>query len=151
MPQDVTFSLGIKLHTRVSGWLHGRINNSGANITNTADGNQLIEVSGTPAVVPAFLSWQHASALPTVLNSYYKSNPKFLCQVYGFGGNGPNACAATYKIRMLINQSEQDMEEFLLWLPFLNDTAPYAPTEWAIRSMQNHGDDQKTVSMGKIN
>ncbi len=148
MPQNVTFSLGIKLHTRVSGWLHGRLNNSAANISNTSDGNQLVEVSGNPAVVPALIAWQHRATLPPAIKAYYDANPEFVCQGTGFGGNidgssNGGVCNARYMLRELTNFTQQEMDEFLLWLPTLNDTAPYAPTQWSVQSMQNNYNDPK--------
>ena len=147
LPQDVSFSLSIKLHTRISGWLHGRINNSSANITTSSDGNQIVEVSGTPAVVPALLAWQHKDALPAAIKAYYDKNPEFLCQGTGFGGNtdGSNGgvCKALYFLRELTNYTQQEMDEFLLWLPTLNDTAPYAPTQWGVQSMEDTYNDPK--------
>ena len=147
MPQNVTFSLSIKLHTRISGWLHGRLNDSSANITNTPDGNQLVEVSGTPAVVPALLVWQHKDSLPASIKEYYDKNPELLCQGTGFGGNidGTNGgvCKARYFLRELTNFTQQEMDEFLLWLPIINDTAPYAPTQWSVQSMENNYNDPK--------
>ena len=147
MPQNVTFSLAMKLHTRVSGWLHGRLNDSAADISTTSDGNQLIEVSGTPAIVPSLIAWQHKATLPESLKNYYAQNPEFLCQGTGFGGNvsgtGLGVCNALYMLRELTNYTQQEMDEFLLWLPILNDTAPYAATQWGFQSMQNTYNDSR--------
>ena len=46
-------------------------------------------------------------------------------------------------LRELTNFTQQEMDEFLLWLPTLNDTAPYAPTQWSVQSMQNNYNDPK--------
>ena len=147
-PQDITYSLSVKLHTRVAGWLHGRLNNSVANISTTSDGNQLVEVSGNAAVVPALLTWQHRDKLPISLQDYYAKNSELLCQGTGFGGSldgSPNGtvCNARYMLRELTNFTQQEMDEFLLWLPILNDTAPYAPTQWSFQSMENNYNDPK--------
>jgi hypothetical protein len=136
------------LHTRVAGWLHGRLNNSVANISTTSDGNQLVEVSGNAAVVPALLTWQHRDKLPISLQDYYAKNSELLCQGTGFGGSldgSPNGtvCNARYMLRELTNFTQQEMDEFLLWLPILNDTAPYAPTQWSFQSMENNYNDPK--------
>ena len=140
MPLDVKFGVTLKLHTEITGWLHGRTSNTTANISKASDGDQLVEVSGTPSIVPTVFTSFLRSQLPKAIADYYAARPDIARLGYGAGERDPVTNINKWLLKAPTNYTAQELEEVLLWYSALKDTAPFAPTEWSIRSTSTGGD-----------
>jgi hypothetical protein len=134
MPQDVEFGVTLKLHTRINGWLHGRTSQTIAEISSAADGDQIVKVAGHPMVVPTVFASFLRSQLPEAVKKYYESRPAIAQMGYGAGERDPVTLIPKYLLKAPNNYTEDELPEVLTWYSALKDTAPYAPTEWSIRS-----------------
>lgn len=142
MPLDIQFGLSVKAHTPVNGWLHGRTNNTTAEITKTSDGDQLIKVSGRASIVPSVYAWFPNSNLPKNVSDYYADKPEELKQGTGFGNYDSSAGTGSSLLKDTLDYRESQFPEALAWYSALKDTAPMAPTQWSIRSAGS-GPDQR--------
>jgi hypothetical protein len=140
MPIDVKFGVTLKLHTQITGWLHGRTSNTTANITKSSDGDQLVEVSGNPSIVPIVFTSFVRSQLPKAVADYYAANPDIAYLGYGAGERDPITKINKWLLKAPTNYTPQELDEVLVWYGALKDTAPYAATEWSLRSTATGGD-----------
>ena len=142
LPLDIQFGLNLKFHTRITGWLHGRTTNTTADIEKSADGDQLLKVSGRASIVPTVYAWFEKSNLPATIDSYYKLNPDGLKSGTGFGERDPKTNEIPSMMKDTFNYYERELNEALAWYAALGDKAPFAPTQWSIRSTGNGGDSK---------
>ena len=149
MPLDIQFGLSVKAHTSVNGWLHGRTNNTTAEITRTSDGDQLIKVSGRASIVPSVYAWFPKSNLPKNVSDYYSDKPEELKQGTGFGNYDPAVGTGSSLLKDTFDYRESQFPEALAWYSALKDTAPMAPTQWSIRSTGS-GPDQRGCFSNKL-
>jgi hypothetical protein len=149
LPQDIDFGLVLKMHTRIYGWLHGRTNNTAAEITVAADGDQVIQVSGRASVVPSVFAWFPKTNLPTTVSDYYANKPGEAFYGSGFGPFDASIGGPTSMLKDTLDYKESIFPEALAWYSALKDTAPMAPTQWSIRST-NSGDDPKRCFSSKL-
>jgi hypothetical protein len=140
LPLDIQFGVNMKFHTRITGWLHGRTSNTTADIATAADGDQLLKVSGRASIVPTVYAWFEKSKLPKSIDAYYKSHPDELNSGSGFGERDPVTKEIPSMMKDTFNYYERELPEALAWYAALGDKAPYAPTQWSIRSTGNGGD-----------
>jgi hypothetical protein len=142
LPLDIDFGLVLKMHTRINGWLHGRTNNTTAEINTAPDGDQVIQVSGRASVVPSVYAWFPKTNLPPTISGYYATKPGEAFYGTGFGPYDPSIGGPTSMLKDTLDYKESLFPEALAWYSALKDTAPMAPTQWSIRST-NSGSDQK--------
>ena len=142
LPQEITFGVTLKLHTQISGWLHGRTFDTSADISKTADGDQLVNISGKASVVPIVFASYKRSQLPKAVSDFYAARPEIAQFGYGAGERDPITKVTKYLLKAPSNYSEAELEEVLTWYTALKDTAPYAATEWSVRSTGNGNDPQ---------
>jgi hypothetical protein len=134
IPLDINFGVSLKLHTQITGWLHGRTSETTANISSTADGDQLVQVSGKPSVVPTVFASYLRSQLPKAVSDYYAAHPDTAFLGFGAGERDPVTKINKWLLKAPTNYTPDELEEVLIWYGAIKDTAPYAPTEWSIRS-----------------
>jgi hypothetical protein len=146
MPLDIQFGLSVKAHSPVNGWLHGRTNNTTAEITKTSDGDQLIKVAGRASIVPSVYAWFPKSNLPKNVSDYYSTRPEELKQGTGFGTYDPAVGTGSSLLKDTFDYRENQFPEALAWYSALKDTAPMAPTQWSIRSTGSGPDQQGCFS-----
>jgi hypothetical protein len=149
LPLDIQFGITVKAHSPVNGWLHGRTNNTIADISRTADGDQLISVSGKASIVPGVYAWFPKSNLPKKVADYYSDKPEGLKSGTGFGVFDPITGTGDALLKDNFEYRENQFPEALAWYSALQDKAPMAPTQWSIRSA-NSGDDQKGCYGNKL-
>jgi hypothetical protein len=132
LPSNVKFGIQLKLRTKISGWLHGRVYSPKADLTIDSDGDQLLNVSGYSTVVPILYGWLPVSKFTPSLNNYYEANPQM--KNVGTGGtkNG-----ITVMLHDSNGYNSNDFEQSIAWIAALSDKASYAPSQWAIRTMEN--------------
>ena len=134
LPLDVNFGVTLKLHTQITGWLHGRTNDTTANISAASDGDQIVQVAGKPSVVPTVSASFLRSQLPKAVSDYYAAHPDTAYMGYGAGERDPVTKINKWLLKAPTNYTQDELEEVLVWYGAIKDTAPYAPTEWSIRS-----------------
>jgi hypothetical protein len=149
LPLDIDFGLVLKMHTRINGWLHGRTNNTTAQINTAPDGDQVIQVSGRASVVPSVYAWFPKTNLPLTISNYYATKPGEAFYGTGFGPYDPSIGGPTSMLKDTLDYKESLFPEALAWYSALKDTAPMAPTQWSIRST-NSGDDPKGCFRSKL-
>ena len=148
LPTDVNFSLNLKLHSKVSGWLNGRIDDVQAIISADTDGDQLVSVSGKPLVIPTLFKWLKKSELTPEITAFYGNDVRNR----DFSGNGYPGLVngqviprgddeAPYSIlKTRLSYDEQTFKEVIAWLSAMNNTATGTPTAWSFRSVQMNDD-----------
>ena len=152
LPLDLKFSLTLRLSTRITGWLHGRVANAEANISTDSQNHEIVTVSGNPSIVPVIFGWQKKAELPPSLAAFYGAHPNLYQNGTGFGCN--SFCSPSQWVSVIrdsVFYDQLSMDESVAWLAAIKDTAPVAPVEWSIRSMENGSDsscyrDNSTLS-----
>ncbi len=146
LPLDIQFGMSVKAHSPINGWLHGRTNNTTADITKTSDGDQLITVSGRASIVPSVYAWFPNTNLPKKVSDYYADKPDEMKSGTGFGTYDPVLGTGTALLKDTLDYRESQFPEALAWYSALKDTAPMAPTQWSIRSTGTGGDQNGCFS-----
>lgn len=142
LPLDIQFGVNLKFHTKITGWLHGRTTNTTADIGKAQDGDQILKVSGRASVVPTVYAWFEKSSLPASVAAYYKLHPEELKSGSGFGERDPKTREIPSMLKDTFNYYERELSEALAWYEALGDKAPFAPTQWSMRSTGNGGDSK---------
>lgn len=142
MSLDSTFGLTIKLHEKVTGWLHGRLTDAQAEISKASDGDQLITIQGRPALVPGIYAWFKKSDYPTPLKNYYLTQDVRQVNSNGLGWPKPGDEASMgpdglpYSImKERFGYDEGGFREVLAWIDAVGDKAQYAQTVWSAKSI----------------
>jgi hypothetical protein len=132
IPSNIKFGVQLKLRTKISGWLHGRVYTPTANLTIDGDGDQILDVNGYSTKVPILYGWLPVSKFTPELKNFYDMNPRL-----SDGGTG----TTTNGIKVMLHDSNgytpKSFEEAVAWIAALSDKASHAPTEWAIRTMES--------------
>jgi hypothetical protein len=142
LPKEINFSITYKLKSKVSGWLHGRIDGVESSISNFSDGDQLLKITGKPMVVPGIFKWFTQSDLPTSLKNYYATVSEVTMKASGSGWPGLNgeidgSDGLPFSImKENFGYSEGGFREVSAWIDAVGDKATYAPTIWTFRSIQ---------------
>ena len=142
LPLDIDFGLSLKMHAKINGWLHGRTNNTVAEITTAADGDQVIQVSGRASIVPSVYAWFPKTDIPKQVADYYATKPEESAYGTGFGDRLAGSSVSPSLLKDTLDYRESQFPEAIAWYSALKDKAPMAPTQWSIRST-NSGSDQK--------
>ena len=131
LPSNIKFGIQLKLKTKISGWLHGRVYGPSANLTSDNEGNQILEVNGYSTKVPILYGWLPVSKFTQELKNYYNAN-----QVMRDVGSGNTKNG----IKVMLHDSNQynsnSFDEAVAWIGALSDKASNYPSEWAIRTME---------------
>ena len=147
LPANVLFGFKLKLSNPVKGWLHGRMDGVTSDISLDSNGNQTISIQGNPIVVPSAYGWTKKSeAIKSVADFYDKMQKPiggngFGCTNDPNGGRSTNGCAAEFWVSFLrhLRADQESMDEFLAWMPALQDKASKAPTIWRWETMGSDG------------
>lgn len=142
LPKEINFSVTYKLKSKVSGWLHGRIDGVESSISNFSDGDQLLKITGKPMVVPGIFKWFTQSDLPTPLKNHYATISEISMKAGGSGWPGLNgeidsSDGLPFSImKENFGYTEDGFREVSAWIDAVGDKATYAPTIWTFRSIQ---------------
>jgi hypothetical protein len=121
----------MKLHTKVAGWLHGRLADVTADVTQASDGDQIVTVAGKPIIVPAVYQWFKKTEIPAAVAKYYETDPRYWIEGTGFSNEKGSSM-----LKDSIQYSDFDFPEVLAWYTALADKASSAATAWSFRSIQ---------------
>lgn len=132
LPLDVDFELTFRMQVEIKGWLHGRLQDAGANIS-SSNGLETIKISGKPVVVPIVYKTFPRDQVPAVVTQYYANDPTFELFGYHFG----SASGKISTVKGLEQFSTAEFPEALVWYQAISDTAPFSSTAWSFRSIQS--------------
>jgi len=160
LPTDVTFDLKIRVNFPVINWFSGRMQNPNIQINNVGNGVSEIDIAANPMTVPAVFGYVKKTDLPTSLQQYYASLPFPLGGEMSFS-SGSGSFAQIEKtdpstwtlLRDLNSYDQQTMDEFVMWLPLIHNSADAMQTLWTFRTMTQGGDNsclQSNSSLGGI-
>jgi hypothetical protein len=141
LPLNVDFGLTLKLHTKVTGWIHGRMADAQADISKAADSDQLFTLKGKPSLVPGLFAWFKKSELPKPIADFYGVGIEKDASGSGFPGNdgtssGPDGLPWSI-LKTALPYDDRGISEFRAWIDSVGDKATYAPTIWAARAIQS--------------
>ena len=143
MPLDVSFGFTVKLHEKITGWLHGRIADAQALITKSDDGDQLLTIAGKPTRVPGIFAWFKKDAYPKALADYYQKIDQKNVDSNGLGWPKPGDEASMAPdglpwsiIKENFGYDEGGFAETLAWIAAVGDKAQYAQTVWSAKSIR---------------
>lgn len=141
LPLNVDFGLTLKLHTKVTGWIHGRMADAQADISKAGDGDQIITLRGKPSLVPGLFAWFKKSELPKPLAEFYGSSSEKDASGAGIppndgNYNGPDGLPWSV-LKTGFPYDDRGINEFRAWIDSVGDKATYAPTIWTARTIQS--------------
>ena len=141
LPLTVDFGLTLKLHTKLTGWVHGRMADARAEITKAADGDQLITIAGKPSIVPGLFAWFKKNELPKPLKDFYGSGIDKDASGAGVPSNdgtssGPDGLPWSI-LKTALGYDQGGISEFRAWLDSVGDKSSYAPSIWSARTIQS--------------
>lgn len=135
LPLDATFTISLKLSSKINGWLHGRVRNANASLNVDSNGATIFQVSAKPVVVPMVGLFSKRRDLTPELEDYYTKITKPM------GGTGlcRDFTETPQCLRQQTSFGEEGMREFILWLAMMKERAIAAPTQWSIRTINDGG------------
>ena len=133
-PAGYKFGIRIRLQSKLSGWLHGRIYNPDVVITTSTNGNQVISVEATPVQVPVIGEWFKWDDLIQPIKDYILAG-----KVGGGQGNRSGISSPSGTFQQITETSGQDgIDSLRLWLPQLKDKASASPTVWTFNNLDEN-------------
>jgi hypothetical protein len=147
MPVNAQFGFKLKLSNPVKGWLHGRVDGISSDISLDSSGNQTISIQGNPVIVPSAYGWAKKSEVSKSITDFYEKvrqpvgGAGFGCTNDPTGGAATNGCDSKFWVSVLrfLRPDQESMDEFLAWMPTLQDKAVKAPTIWRWETMGPDG------------
>ena len=144
MPLNTTFGFTVKLHEKVTGWLHGRLTDAQSEITTAPDGDQLLTIQGKPTLVPGIYAWFKKDAYPTSLKNYYADKDVNSVNAGGLGwpkpgdefSKGPDGLPWSI-MKEGFGYNEGGFKETSAWIDAVQDKAQYVQTVWSAKSITN--------------
>jgi len=141
IPSDVKFGLKVRYSQPIKGWFHGRVQDPEIIYTAGINSSKVLTIKAQSVQVPAMSIWKKKEDLTPELTRLYESLPKPL----GGSGSGAgkldlqNGPASGWSLMRSNNvgYSEQDLKEFLAWIPLFGDKANLAPSVWSMNLMTN--------------
>lgn len=138
LPTDIKFGMKVRYGSNLRGWFHGRIQDPTISYSNNEGGGKTISASAFPIKIPSMTVWKKKNELTPELTSFYENQEKPLGGAGSGAGNLTlqNGSADSWSLmRTNMFTSENDMQEFLKWLPVFGDKATFLPTVWNLNLM----------------
>ena len=141
LPMDIEFGITLKLQTKISGWLHGRLSNASAEISQGESGSQIVTLRGKPVLIPGLFGWFKKTELPDVLNRIYLGNNQVNIEGAGWPANdgtpdGPDGLPYSI-IKTGFAYDQGGFAQIFAWSQALNDRASYVTSVWSFRSIRS--------------
>lgn len=133
-PTGIKYRLTVRLRDPQLGWLHGRVLQPSARISNDASGQE-ITVEAAPVSVPLIDTWTKWSELPEWLRANYTARRP--------GGDFCKGWVEDKWEDLCINvggnssANEETMRVFLEWVKIAKDEAVASKSTWSVRSMRD--------------
>jgi hypothetical protein len=143
-PDNLRFSVKIRLNLVPTGWMHGRIADPIIDIAE-ASGITTISVDAIPVRVPIVYKSNLWSELPADIKSAYsESTGQFLrgstggfTRIDGGGSDQADPLKRNYTSTPTPS-GEGGLEELKTWLPFVKDKATASPSMWSVRTLDQN-------------
>jgi len=135
IPLNIKFGMRIRTSFAAPGWFHGRFSDPEIKISTDASKNTILDVAAHAVVTPIFALWKKKTDLPQSLLDFYKKQP------FPLGGTGSGAGDAVKQsgdpmswslMFDPVGYSQNDMDQFLQWLPVFGDKSTVEPTYWSM-------------------
>lgn len=139
-PEDMRFTLKVRMNNAPTGWLHGRIADPLIDISEAA-GVTSISIDAAPVRVPVVYKSNFWSQLPADIQSAYSSTTGYFLR--GLSGGFTRTDGGVDQSDPLIRNwtstpspsGDGGLEELQLWLPFLKDKATAMLSSWSVRTL----------------
>ena len=149
IPTNAKFGITLKLHTKINGWLHGRISDVQAEISTFPDGDQSISVSGSATSVPGLFAAYKKSELPVAIKKVYEGDIHADSNGSGWGTNETLINGNPYSIlKSIYNYTIDAFQEMLAWVDSSGNKATFAPTIWSFHTISS-GNSYEKCSQNK--
>lgn len=144
-PANKRFYMDVRLKSVPAGWLHGRMSTPEISIT-PKNGYSLISVSAAPVAVPVVYKMYEWAKMPELLKANYDVItggyiPDHPVYVPG-SGCGRSACDPDPAKRNVIlapnPYTKSAADQFMLWLPYINNTAQAMYGDWSVRTLDSN-------------
>jgi len=139
-PQNLTFTLNVRLSSPVNGWIHGRVSNPQIKIVDATSGVENISISANPIKVPIFYAGNMYKDLPAGLQSAYATRATL-----SSGGFSGRICCDLPADPLLRNASstphpygEDSITEMKLWLDYANNSSVATPSQWSVHTLDQN-------------
>ena len=143
-PENVRYRLNIRTNINVSSFMHGRITDPIISIKNS-DSTREISIEASPVKAPVIYAWKKNSDLPDSLNSYLNTGNNWVGGGYYYSdGSGTREGVAL--LRGFENYNQQSFDEYLLWLPAINERSTGSKSLWVFRTLSNNESNLDNVS-----
>jgi len=137
LPTEIKFGIKARFGTEFKGWFHGRLQSPNIEYISNSNGGKTLTASGFAVKVPSMTIWKKKSELSPALKTLYAKRAEPI-RVYGgwYLDPGINVSEGTNSYMMRNwSQSEDELNEFLTWLPIFEDKATFRPTVWNLNFM----------------
>lgn len=140
-PEDLRYRLTVRLNVPQMGWLHGRVFDPSAQISNSRNGQE-ITVEASPVSVPLIDPWTKWNELPETLRNIYQGKRP-----------GGDFCLGWVEDKwedLCINvggdsaATEETMQIFLEWVKIAKDKAVASKSTWSVRTMRGEEMTEKS-------
>ena len=136
LPSNINFGLQLRFEKKMTGWLHARLDRPDVTLSTEKNGNSLLSVSGYSVKVPVLAVWKKNSELSDALKTFYAARSRYGSTYYGSIGASMSEIALLHDANN--GFGEDEMIEFLAWLPLSSNQASALPTAWTVRTMTNN-------------
>ena len=141
-PADLKFYVTVRTSQEPGGWMHGRISSPDIQISKGSRFST-IELSGYPIAVPTIYKKYRYTEMPSDLKKWYDVKRGGYIPSCG---NGEDYCAGgrsgpspdPLNRNVIISPAPWDpfgMDQFKLWIPYVDDKATALPSFWSVRSL----------------
>ncbi len=141
IPTDIKFGLKVRYSAPIKGWFHGRVQDPNITYAAGSGSSKVLTVIAQAVQVPSVSVWKKKEDLTPELKSLYAALPKPLGGSGSGAGrldlqNGPESGWSLMRANN-VGYSQQDLEEFLAWIPLIGDKANLDPIVWTMNLMTN--------------
>lgn len=144
LPKDVRFKVEVKISSKLSGWVNGRLSDPNVIITPNGATGQTVLIEAAPMQVPVFAIWKRFKDLSPTAQTEITSVgatpgsipfPNDWRQFYP--GKGPEPFDKISKLFSLSNYNQQDFKNFLNLLALSDDKSIATKSLWHFETAQN--------------
>jgi hypothetical protein len=142
-PENIKYRLDIRTNIGVSGFMHGRMQEPSISITNSGS-TKLISIEASPVKVPIVYTWKKNTDLPENLNQYLNTGNNWIGGAYYYS-DGSGTREGVSILRGFENYSQQSFDEYLLWLPAIEDKSTGSKSLWVFRTLSNNESNVENI------
>jgi hypothetical protein len=112
-------------------------------ITNSGS-TKLISIEASPVKVPIVYTWKKNTDLPENLNQYLNTGNNWIGGAYYYS-DGSGTREGVSILRGFENYSQQSFDEYLLWLPAIEDKSTGSKSLWVFRTLSNNESNVENI------